>query len=39
MLDSPTKWVNPKILKDLREKLNLTEKDVEEISRKLKKQV
>ncbi len=38
MLDRTTKWVNPKILKNLREKLNLTERDVEKISKKLKKQ-
>ncbi|MEO0300200.1 MAG: XRE family transcriptional regulator [candidate division WOR-3 bacterium] len=30
-------WVNPRILKGLREKFNLTEKEVEELSKKLKK--
>ncbi len=33
-----TKWINPFILKSLREKLNLTEKEVEELAKKLKKE-
>lgn len=33
-----TKWVNPAVLKNLREKLNLTPKEVEELSKKLKRQ-
>jgi len=38
MLDKSTKWVNPTVLKNLREKLNLTREQVEEISKKLKRQ-
>ncbi len=38
MSDKTTKWVNREVLKNLRERLNLTQKQVEEISKRLKKQ-
>ncbi len=38
MSDKTTKWINPEVLKNLREKLNLTQEKVEEISKKLKNQ-
>lgn len=38
MSDRTTKWINSEVLKNLRKKLNLTERQVEDISKKLKKQ-
>lgn len=38
MSNKTTKWINPEVLKNLRETLNLTREQVEEISKKLKRQ-
>lgn len=38
MLDRTAKWINPEVLKNSRKKLNLTQEQVEVISKKLKKQ-
>ncbi len=38
MTERITKWVNPEVLKNIRKRHNLTESEVEEISKGLKKQ-